>query len=145
MTNIIIIASSGNTFTGSKKSSGQTMRIQNYSSACIDGSTSSTLSVLMKAVYKDNFISKNSKREGIFVISPLERLNPKNELIPKGFLGQAVQQIKRPIKQKQFETAIKRLERFLQKHKEKIYYCSQIIDTKEYDEKEKDYFYKFSK
>ncbi len=100
--------------------------IEAYYSAC-----------LTLCLNRDNFISKNSKREGIFVISPLERLNPKNELIPKEFLGQVVQQIKRPIKKKQFETAIKRLERFLKNYKEKIYYCSQLIDIKEYDEKER--------
>jgi hypothetical protein len=100
--------------------------IEAYYSAC--------LTLTLK---RDNFISKNSKREGIFVISPLERLNPKSELVPKGFLRQTVQQIKKPIKQKQFETAIKRLERFLQNQTEKTHHLTQLIDTKDFNEKER--------
>ncbi len=100
--------------------------IETYYSAC-----------LTLCLNREDFVSKNTKREGICVISPLERLNPKNEEVTKGFFMQTLQQIKRPIKRKKFQMAMKRLERFLQNQSEKVYYSSQLIEKKKYNEKER--------
>ena len=100
--------------------------IETYFSAC--------LTLCLK---REDFVSKNTKREGIYVISPLERLNPVSEEVPKGFLRQLVQKIKKPIKRKQFHSAIKKLDIFLQSQSEKVYHSSQLVDSKGFNEKER--------
>ena len=100
--------------------------IETYFSAC-----------LTLCLNRENFVSKNTIREGIHVISPLERLNPNSEEVPKGFFRQLVQKIKRPIKRKQFQSAIKKLDIFLQNQNEKVYHSSQLIKTKDFNVKER--------
>ncbi len=93
--------------------------IKTYYSAC-----------LSLCLNRENFVSKFTKREGIYVISPLERLNPKSEAVEKRFLKKTIQQIKRPNKRRKFQVAMERLEKFLQKQSENIYHSSQLIQTR---------------
>ena len=90
--------------------------IKTYYSAC-----------LSLCLNRENFVSKSTKREGIYLISPLERLNPKSEAVEKSFLKKTIQQIKRPDKRRKFQAAMERLEKFLQKQSENIYHSSQLI------------------
>ena len=96
--------------------------IKTYYSAC-----------LSLCLNRENFVSKSTKREGIYVISPLERLNPKSEAVEKSFLKKTIQQIKRPNKRRKFQVAMERLEKFLQKQSENIYHSSQLIKTRKQD------------
>ncbi len=79
---------------------------------------------------RDDFLKKNPTRKGIYVISPMERLNPENEPTPKGRLQKALQQLKKGRKQKRYERATKRLELFLEKQQSPVYFRSQLRDPK---------------
>ena len=98
--------------------------IKTYYSAC-----------LTLCLNRKNFISKDTKREGIYVISPMERLNPKNESVGKSFFKQSIHQLKRPNKMRKFQAAMGRLETFIQNQRENIYYSSQLIKTKKNNKK----------
>ena len=98
--------------------------IKTYYSAC-----------LTLCLNRKNFVSKDTKREGIYVISPMERLNTKSESVEKSFFKQTIQQLKRPNKRRKFKAAMGRLETFIQNQRENIYYSSQLIKTKNYSKK----------
>jgi hypothetical protein len=79
---------------------------------------------------RDDFLKKDPTRTGIYVISPMERLNPENDPTPKGRLQKALQQLKKGRKQKRYERATKRLELFLEKQQSPVYFRSQLRDPK---------------
>ena len=96
--------------------------IKTYYSAC-----------LTLCLNRKNFVSKDTKREGIYVISPMERLNTKSESVEKSFFKQSIQQLKRPNKRMKFKASMGRLEKFLQKQSENIYYSSQLIKKRKHN------------
>lgn len=91
--------------------------IETYFSACL------TLSLNRR-----DYVEKNQKRNGIYVISPMERLNPENDPVPKGFLKKGIQALKKPFKRKRYSKAISRLQNFLVPQSEEIHYNSQLRD-----------------
>ncbi len=100
--------------------------IETYYSACL------TLSLK-----RQDYISEDTKREGIHVISTFERLNPKNDSIQKAFFMRIIQKIKKPNKFKQYKAALKRLESFLEKQNDKVYWSSQLLEVKNYNQQER--------
>jgi len=77
---------------------------------------------------RGDFLKKNHTRKGIYVISPMERLNPENAPSPKGLLQKGLLIFKKRNKQKRYERAMKRLDLFLEKQKSPIYFRSQLRD-----------------
>ena len=100
--------------------------IDTYFSAC--------LTLTLK---RDNFIPKNSKRQGILVISPMERLISKNFDESSYALKTVLNKIKTFKKNRQYSKAMKRLNFFLSKQKDQAYFKSQLLDPKKFSEKER--------
>jgi hypothetical protein len=78
---------------------------------------------------------KSTKREGIYVISPLERLNPKSEAVEKSFFKQTIHQLKRPNKRRKFQAAMGETRNVFTKSKGK--YISQLAAYKNKKEQQK--------
>ena len=103
--------------------------IETYFSAC--------LTLTLK---RYNFVPKNTKRQGILVISPMERLISKN-FDESGFsLRTVLNKIKNLKKNRQYLKAMKRLNSFLSKQKDPVYFKSQLLDPKKFSEKERSNF-----
>ena len=103
--------------------------IETYFSAC--------LTLTLK---RHNFVPKNTKRQGILVISPMERLISKN-FDESGFsLRTVLNKIKNLKKNRQYLKAMKRLNSFLSKQKDPVYFKSQLLDPKKFSEKERSNF-----
>ena len=103
--------------------------IESYFSAC--------LTLTLK---RYNFVPKNTKRQGILVISPMERLISKN-FDESGFsLRTVLNKIKNLKKNRQYLKAMKRLNSFLSKQKDPAYFKSQLLDPKKFSEKERSNF-----
>ncbi|OUW34435.1 MAG: hypothetical protein CBD39_04005 [Flavobacteriaceae bacterium TMED179] len=100
--------------------------IDTYYSACL------TLSLK-----RQDYVSEDTKREGIHVISAFERLNPKNDSIQKGLFMQILQNIKKPYKSKKYKSALKRLESFLKRQNDQVYWSSQLLEPKNYSQQER--------
>tara|TARA_S200000501_G_C20868118_1_gene762935 strand:+ start:5182 stop:6129 length:948 start_codon:yes stop_codon:yes gene_type:complete len=100
--------------------------IDTYYSACL------TLSLK-----RQDYVSEDTKREGIHVISAFERLNPKNDSIQKGLFMQILQNIKKPYKSKKYKSALKRLESFLKRQNDQVYWSSQLLEPKNYTQQER--------
>lgn len=100
--------------------------IKTYFSACL------TLSL-----NRNEYVHQNQKREGIFVISPLERLNPERDPVPKGIISKMMQALKKPQKRKRYFQAIRRLENFLEQQSETVHYSSQLRDPLAFSEEER--------
>lgn len=94
--------------------------IEAYFSACL------TLSLK-----RSSFTKGNENREGILVISPLERLLPQREKkIMRGLksiLFKGVQKIKQPLKIKKHKKAMKRLDAYLSKFDQEIQFRTQLM------------------
>jgi hypothetical protein len=90
---------------------------------------------------RENFVKPEQKREGILVLSPLERLLPQEELIKKkGYKGQmlnGIQKLKRPFKLRNYKKAMRLLQAFLNQTEEEVSFTSQLIDPKIYSEAER--------
>ena len=103
--------------------------IETYFSAC--------LTLTLK---RYNFVPKNTKRQGILVISPMERLISKN-FGESGFsLRTVLNKIKNLKKNRQYLKAMKRLNSFLSKQKDPVYFKSQLLDPKKFSEKDRSNF-----
>ena len=103
--------------------------IETYFSAC--------LTLTLK---RYNFVPKNTKRQGILVISPMERIISKN-FDESGFsLRTVLNKIKNLKKNRQYLKAMKRLNSFLSKQKDPVYFKSQLLDPKKFSEKERSNF-----
>jgi len=100
--------------------------IETYFSACL------TLSL-----NRSNYVSKNQKRKGIYVISPIERLNPENDPVPNGFLKKSIRALKKPLKRKRYSQAMQRLQNFLVHQNEEVHYSSQLLDPITFSEEER--------
>ena len=92
---------------------------------------------LTLSLNRNNFVSKNTKRKGIYVISPFERFHQDNGSNTKTILNQIIYQIKRPFKHIKYIQARKRLDHFLDAQKEPIYYTSQLRNPLIYSEQER--------
>jgi hypothetical protein len=99
--------------------------IKTYFSACL------TL-CLNRSLY-----TQKEKREGIHVISPIERLNPETESPSKELYKRGIQKLKKPFKKKQYAKAMSRLDAFLKVQEEKKYYSTQLRDISEFSEVER--------
>ena len=96
---------------------------------------------LTLSLKRERFLIKDKKREGILVVSPLERLlpqqiNPKKKG-PKFTLLSVLQQLKQPFKTIQYKTAINRLNNYLSQSSERVIYTSQLMNPQEYSEQER--------
>ena len=100
--------------------------IESYFSAC--------LTLTLK---RDNFVPKNTRRQGILVISPMERLISKNFDESRFTLKTVFNKIKTLKKNRQYSKAMKRLNFFLSKQKDPAYFKSQLLDPKKFSEKER--------
>ena len=103
--------------------------IETYFSAC--------LTLTLK---RYNFVPKNTKRQGILVISPMERLISKNFDESRFTLKTVFNKIKNLKKNRQYLKAMKRLNSFLSKQKDPVYFKSQLLDPKKFSEKERSNF-----
>ncbi len=81
---------------------------------------------------REKFNIKSSQRSGIYLISPMERLLPKNKIVFGNLFQKLIFNLKRPINKKKYLRAIKRLNNFLKDEKEEIYNISQTIDSSKY-------------
>ena len=99
--------------------------IKTYFSACL------TL-CLKRSLY-----TQKKEREGIHVISPLERLNPETESLSTTFYKSGIQLLKRPFKRMRYTKAMRRLNTFLKAQQEQKYYSSQLIDTNQFTDAER--------
>lgn len=86
---------------------------------------------------RKKFNIKSNQRSGIYLISPMERLLPKNEIVFGNLFQKLIFNLKRPINKKKYLRAIKRLNNFLKDEKEEIYNISQIIDSSIYSKEKK--------
>ena len=104
--------------------------IKTFFSACM------TLSLKRSA-----FTTPKKGRKGIVVISPLERLLPESQTFrltkTNGFLNIFVQTLKFPLKYIKYRKAMSRLMIYLESQEERIVWTSQLIDTKNFSEKER--------
>ncbi len=100
--------------------------IETYFSACL------TLSL-----NRGEYVEKNQKREGIYVISPMERMNPEKAPVPKGLLRKGIQALKKPLKRKHYSKSMKRLQNFLVHQSEAVHYSSQLRDPIVFSEEER--------
>jgi len=99
--------------------------IKTYFSACL------TL-CLNRSLY-----TQKKKREGIHVISPIERLNPETESVSTEFYKRRIQKLKKPFKKRQYAKAMSRLNSFLKAQDEKKYYSTQLRDINQFSEAER--------
>lgn len=100
--------------------------IESYYSACL------TLSL-----NRSDFVSKSKKREGIYVISPMERLNPDHQSKTKGNVRRVLTQLKKTIRLKKYKRARNRLESFLEKQREPVFFSSQLCDPTKHSEQDR--------
>lgn len=103
--------------------------ISTYYSACL------TLTLNRK-----HFVSSGTKRSGILVISPFERLLPNEKdtgLSKSTLMNKFINAIKRPLKQKNYNQAKAHLDTYLSKQKEKVMWMSQLMDATENTEEER--------
>ncbi len=99
--------------------------IKTYYSAC-----------LTLCLNRNNYTQKQ-EREGIHVISPMERLKPETESPSTGFFKRGIQKVKKPFKKRQYVKAMNRLNAFLKVQQEKKYYSSQLRDANQFSEVER--------
>ena len=104
------------------------------SNSGIDTYFSACLTLTLK---RENFVSKKTKRHGILVISPMERLISKNFAASSFSLELVLKKIKTFKKKRQYLKAMKRLNFFLSKQKEPAYFKSQLLDSKKFSQKER--------
>ena len=103
--------------------------IQAYYSSCL------TLTLNRSA-----FVSPETIRQGILVISPFERLMANGSLYEnqkKSFLQQLIEIVKRPLKQKRYHEAMNHLKDYLMQLAEQVTWESQLIDKKQTTEFER--------
>ena len=87
---------------------------------------------------REKFNIKSNQRSGIYLISPMERLLPKNEIVFGNLFQKLIFNLKRAaINKIKYLRAIKRLNNFLKDEKEEIYNISQIIDSSKYSKEKK--------
>ena len=87
---------------------------------------------------REKFNIKSNHRSGIYLISPMERLLPKNEIVFGNMFQKLIFNLKRAaINKIKYLRAIKRLNNFLKDEKEEIYNISQIIDSSKYSKEKK--------
>lgn len=104
--------------------------IETYFSGCL------TLSLK-----RESFVKPYSKRHGILVISPIERLLPQPKSsapnVLKRFFLNGIRKIKQPYKNLKYNRANQRLNQFLLQMGEVVEFHSQLLDPKVFSEEER--------
>ena len=94
-------------------------------------------SCLTLTLRRNNFVKKNTRRQGILVISPMERLISNNFSASSFYLEKVLNKIKTFKKKRQYLKGMKRLNFFLSRQKEPAYFKSQLVDPLEFSENER--------
>ena len=94
-------------------------------------------SCLTLTLRRNNFVKKNTRRQGILVVSPMERLISENFSASSFSLEKVLNKIKTLKKKRQYLKGMKRLNFFLSRQKEPVYFKSQLVDPLEFSENER--------
>lgn len=94
-------------------------------------------SCLTLTLRRNNFVKKNTRRQGILVVSPMERLISENFSAPGFSLEKVLNKIKTFKKKRQYLKGMERLNFFLSRQKEPVYFKSQLVDPLEFSENER--------